>query len=238
MYKKKKIVAIIPARKGSKGIKDKNIISLNGKPLVAYSINYAKNSNLIDKTFVSTDGKKIASISKKFGAGIIKRPKNISGDSIALEPTISHSIKYIEKNLKYEFDIIVFLQPTSPLRKKNEVDKAIKLLINKGLDTVFSSNNYLPFIWKKNKNSFFPMNFSLFKRKNRQEIYTVNETGSFYIFTKKMFLKSKNRFGKKISNYASEFLSSVLEIDDYEDYKYISNILKTNIPRKYDIFLP
>ena len=82
------------------------------------------------------------------------------------------------------------------------------------------------------------MNFSLFKRKNRQEIYTVNETGSFYIFTKKMFLKSKNRFGKKILNYDSEFLSSVLEIDDYEDYKYISNILKTNIPRKYDIFLP
>ena len=95
MYKKKKIVAIIPARKGSKGIKDKNIINLNGKPLVAYSINYAKNSNLIDKTFVSTDGKKIASISKKFGADIIRRPKNISGDNIALEPTISHSIKYI-----------------------------------------------------------------------------------------------------------------------------------------------
>ena len=84
MYKKKKIIALIPARKGSKGIKNKNILNLNGKPLIAYSINYAQNSNLIDKTFVTTDGKRISSISKKFGAEVIKRPKKISGDNISV----------------------------------------------------------------------------------------------------------------------------------------------------------
>lgn len=238
MYKKKKIIALIPARKGSKGIKNKNILNLNGKPLIAYSINYAQNSNLIDKTFVTTDGKRIASISKRFGAEVIKRPKKISGDNISVEPTILHSIKYVEKKLNYNFDIIVFLQPTSPLRKRKEVDKAIKLLIDKKLDTVFSSNDYLPFIWKNNKNSFYPLNFNLSRRKRRQEIFTVNETGSFYVFTKKMFLQNKSRFGKKILNFNSEFLSSILEIDSFKDYKYISSLLKTNIPRKYNLFLP
>jgi len=83
-----------------------------------------------------------------------------------------------------------------------------------------------------------PSNFNLKKRKRRQEIFTVNETGSFYIFTKKTFLQNKNKFGKKISHYNTEFISSILEIDDYKDYRYINNLLKTNIPKKYNIFLP
>ena len=75
MFKKRKIVAIIPARKGSKGLKDKNIKRLNKIPLIAYSITHAKRSNFIDKVFVTTDGEKIADISKKFGAEVIRRPK-------------------------------------------------------------------------------------------------------------------------------------------------------------------
>ncbi len=237
MYKNKKIIALIPARKGSKGIKNKNIIKLMGKPLISYSIRYAESSNLIDKIFVSTDGSKIASISKKFGAEVIIRPRNISGDTTPNEPVISHALNYIKK-IGLNFDIVVFLQPTSPLRQKYELDKAIKLLIDKNLDTVFSSNNYLPFIWKKEKRTLLPSNFNLKKTKRRHEIFTVNETGTFYIFTKKTFLQNKNKFGKKISHFNTEFISSILEIDDYKDYRNINNLLKTNIPKKYNIFLP
>ena len=238
MDKNKKIIALILARKGSKGLKNKNIINLNGLPLIAYSINYAKKSKLIDKVIVSTDGEKIAKISKSFGAEVIKRPKKFSKDNSTSNEAINHAIKFLEEKLKIDFDVIVFLQPTTPLRKNGEIDKAINLLIKKKLDTVFSSNNYLPFIWKKNKKSFVPVNFSKKKRIRRQEIFTVNETGSFYIFTKESFLKSKNIFGKKIVNFDSEFLSSIMEIDDIHDYNYINNLLKTNIPKKYNIFLP
>ena len=77
MYKNKKIIAIITARKGSKRIKNKNILNLSGLPLISYSIHYAKKSNLIDRVFVSTDGRKIASVSKKFGAEVIIRPKKL-----------------------------------------------------------------------------------------------------------------------------------------------------------------
>ena len=124
MYKNKKIVALIPARKGSKGIKNKNIINLMGKPLISYSIKYAESSNLIDKIFVSTDGNKIASISKKFGAEVIIRPRNISGDTVPNEPVISHALNYIKK-IGFNFDIVVFLQPTSPLRKSMRLIKQL-----------------------------------------------------------------------------------------------------------------
>lgn len=237
MYKKKKIVAIIPARQGSKGIKNKNIVKLNNKPLISYTIGYAQKSKIIDKTFVSTDGAKIGKISKYYGAEIIDRPKKLATDTATSESALIHSIKYIDKILRYKFDIIVFLQATSPLRKIGELDKAIKFLIDKKLDTVFSSNRYLPFIWKKRFNKLKPVNFILSKRKRRQDIFEVNETGSFYINTKKSFLKNKSRFGKKIHNYDTGY-HSMLEIDCIDDLKYINILLKTVIPKRYKLYLP
>ena len=114
MYKNKKVIAIIPARKDSKGIKNKNLLNLGGFPLIAYSIYYAKKSNLIDRVFVSTDGNKIASTSRKFGAEVIIRPKKLASDTIMSDFAIIHAIKYIKNNLKYDFDYVVFLQPTTP----------------------------------------------------------------------------------------------------------------------------
>ena len=205
MYRNKKIVAIIPARKNSKEIKKKNLIKLNGFPLISYSIDYAKKSKLIDRIFVSTDGKKIASISKKFGAEIIVRPKKLSNDIIMSDYAIVHAINYIHKVLKYNFDYVVFLQPTTPLRKLNELDKAIIYCVDGKFDTVFSSIDYKPFLWRR-------------KRYN-------------------IFEKYKNRFGKKISNFNSDILS-FFEIDSLNDYRFIKELLKTSLLKKYKISLP
>ena len=95
MYKK--IIAIIPAREGSKGIKNKNIKKLNGVPLISYSISSAKKSKLIDKVFVSTDGKQISRISKIYGAEVIIRPKKISNNIIMPDAAVVHAINYISK---------------------------------------------------------------------------------------------------------------------------------------------
>ena len=98
MYKKQKnFVAIIPARAGSKEIKRKNIFPINGHPLVSYSIAAAKKSKFIKEVFVSTDGKDIAKVAKKYGAKIIRRPKHLSNGAAQIEPSILHAIKYIEK---------------------------------------------------------------------------------------------------------------------------------------------
>ena len=126
MYKNKKIVAIIPARKNSKEIKKKNIIKLNGLPLISYTIDYAKKSKFIDKVFVSTDGKEIELISKKLGAEVITRPKKLCNDIIMPDHAVVHAIKYLKRMFNYNFDYVVFLQPTTPFRKSNELDKAIR----------------------------------------------------------------------------------------------------------------
>ena len=237
MYKGKKIVAIIPARKGSKGIKNKNIKILCGHPLISYSINYAKKSKFIDRVFVTTDSVKIANISKKLGAEIIFRPKKLCNDVVMSDYAVVHAIKYIENNLKYKFDYIVFLQPTTPLRKKGEIDDAIILGITKKLDTVFSSTNYKPFLWKKFKNTLKPTSFNPYKRKRRQIDSNINETGSYYITKKDIFIKFKNRFGKKVQCFNSD-IHSALEIDELNEFKYVSYLLNTSIPKKFNILIP
>ena len=237
MYKNKKIIAVIPARKNSKGIKNKNLIKLNGFPLISYSIDYAKKSKLIDRVFVSTDGKDIASISKKFGAEVIIRPKKLCNDIIMPDHAVVHAIDYVKKNLDYSFQYVVFLQPTTPLRKLFELDKAIKYCVSKKFDTVFSSIDYKPFLWRKKNNSIFPVSFDPYKRKRRQIIEDINETGSYYITKKESFKKFNNRYGKNISNYNSDF-HSFFEIDTLNDYKYISELFKTSILKKYKISMP
>jgi len=237
MYKNKKIIAIIPARKNSKEIKKKNLIKLNGLPLISYSIDYAKKSKLIDKVFVTTDGKDIALVSKKFGAEVIMRPKNLCNDVIMPDHAVVHAIDYVKKVLNYSFDYVVFLQPTTPLRKLNELDKAIKHCISKKFDTVFSSIDYKPFLWRKTKSSIYPVSFNPYKRKRRQVIKDINETGSYYITKKESFKKFKNRFGKKISNYNSDFLS-FFEIDTMNDYNFIKKLFKTSLLGNHKISLP
>ena len=237
MYRNKKIVAIITARGGSKGIKDKNLINLKGHPLISYSIGYAKSSSLIDRVFVTTDSEKISDTALKLKSEVIKRPKYLSGDFVMNDLAVVHAIKYIEKNLNYNFDYVIFLQPTTPMRKIGELDEAVKFCINKKLDTVFSSLDYKPFLWTKNKGKLIPVSFNPRKRKRRQNITDINETGSYYITQKSIFLKHKNRFGKKILNFNSEF-HSFFEIDDLKDYNYIQQILKTGIPYKSKIYIP
>ena len=237
MIGKKKIVAIIPVRANSKGIKNKNIKKVDGVPLIKYTIDYAKQSKFIDKIFITTDGEKISKISKKLGTEVILRPKHLANDTASSDSAIVHAINYIDKKLKYNFDIVVFLQATTALRKKGELDSAIKLHVKKNVDTVFSSVAWSPHLWKKRGKFLSPFNFNPYKRKRRQNIYSINETGSFYIVKKDSFLKYKNRIGKRNLNFNCDF-HSILEIDEMIDFTYITDLIKTKIPKKYKLCIP
>lgn len=126
MYKNKRILALIPARGGSKGIKDKNIIELFGKPLIAYSIDAAKNSKYIDGILVSTDSEKIAEVSKKYGASVpFLRPYELATDTATTLDVVLHAINYVNKEEK-KYDTLILLQPTAPLRKTEDIDSAIE----------------------------------------------------------------------------------------------------------------
>ena len=127
----KKIISIIPARGGSKGVLGKNIKDLCGKPLIAWSIEASLGSKLIERTIVSTDNEEIAEVAKKFGAEVpFLRPKEIAEDLTPDTPVFEHAINWLKENENYVPEIIVHLRPTGPLRTPNEIDEAIELLIS------------------------------------------------------------------------------------------------------------
>jgi CMP-N-acetylneuraminic acid synthetase len=143
MLDNKNVLAFIGARSGSKGLKDKNIKKLSGKPLIAWTIEAALASGFIDLVIVSTDSEDYAKIAKNYGAKVIIRPENLSGDNASLMEALQHSYNSILKEYG-EFEVLVNLQPTSPLRTQNHIDEALKLYLNNSHESevrVFSCFN-------------------------------------------------------------------------------------------------
>lgn len=130
MYNDKKVLAIIPARGGSKRLPGKNIMDLNGKPLIAWTIEAAKKSKNIDTIIVSTDETEIVEVSKHYGAKVpFIRPKELANDTTTSIDVILHAINYL-KGKGDNFDYVILLQPTSPLRTSKDIDKTFKMLGN------------------------------------------------------------------------------------------------------------
>lgn len=226
-------IAIIPARARSKEIKNKNLIKINNRPLIDYTIEAAKKSKYIRKIFVSTNGKNIESYCKKKNISVINRPKNLSGDIIMPDEAVVHAINFINKNFNFVFDNVVFLQPTSPIRKFFDIDRAIEKFKRYNYDSLFSGVNLHPLIWLKKKNKLFPLNYSINNRKRRQNENreTIIENGSFYITKKKIWYKNNNRLGGKIGCYLMNN-SSVFEVDSYSDLKLVKKILKSSSKKR------
>lgn len=218
------IAAIILARGGSKGIKNKNIIKINGKPLIYWSIKACLNSKKINTVWLSSDNNQILNLAKKFGAQIIKRPKSISGDKTTSEKAWLHALKIIRKN--YKVQTVVGVQPTSPLRPKHSFDEALSLYFKKKLDSLFTSEKISDhFTWKKISNKF-KANYNYKNRPMRQTIKNCFlENGSFYIFSANKFLKKKCRLFGKIGTFEMKKIYS-FQIDEKEDIQLFKNLKK------------
>lgn len=197
------ILAIIPARGGSKGIPLKNIAPLAGKPLISYSIESAKKSKLITRIVVTTDNKKIAKTAKEFGADVpFLRPKKISGGSAKTNDAIKHTLDYLRKNESYIPDIVVLLQPTSPLRNIETMDKAIRKLKREKSDIVLEifkikSHPYRTFLPSGKFLKPFKKNFLKFHQRQLFPTFYY-PTGDLYVFWTKNFDKFGNMYGNKI----------------------------------------
>lgn len=127
MYRNEKILAFIPARGGSKGIPDKNIYPVKGKPLISYTIEAARNSRLIDDILVSTDSERIASVAREYGADVpFMRPDELAGDRANIIDAVLYTIERLRTNGQH-YDTLVLLQPTQLLRTSDEIDEAIEV---------------------------------------------------------------------------------------------------------------
>ena len=215
-----RIISIIPARGGSKSIPKKNLKLLNGKPLIVYSIEQSLKSKLIDFTYVSTEDQDIKEVSLSYGVKVIDRPEEFATAEASTESVLLHASEF----LNYDFDIMVLLQPTSPLRLATQIDEAIELIISQKGDSLLSVFENNSFLWAKNGTS---INYDY---KNRPRIqdkdWELVENGSIYITRKEILLKEKNRLGGKILTYLKPRWMS-FEIDEHFDFELVEYLLKT-----------
>ncbi len=221
-----KIMSIIPARGGSKGITLKNLKKLNGKPLIDYSVTESLKSKLITRTIVSSDHPKILSRAEKLGAEIIKRPRHLATNSSHLEPVIEHCLNYLKLKENYVPDILLLLQNTSPLRTKKHIDEALRLFLHSKLDSMLSCYSSHYFTWNLKKNLLFPVNHNPKNRPNRQQINDqFIENGAIYITKYNAFKKSRCRISGKIGLYKMPKELSV-DIDTKYDLLQANKFLK------------
>ncbi len=220
-----KKIAIIPARSGSKGLVDKNVKLLCGKPLMAYTIEAAKESNLFDSIIVSTDNLKYAEIAEQFGAEV---PFLRSSENSLDKSSSWDVVKEVILKLNTSYDTITLLQPTSPLRTSEDIKNAMILFENKNADTLFSvcETSHSGFWCNTIDNTLSAKNFiDENYRKPRQELpvtYAVN--GAIYIIKAKM-LDNINLYGDKSYVYIMEQSHSI-DIDSSIDFKLAESILR------------
>ena len=222
------ILGIIPARGGSKGIPKKNLIKINQKPLLYYTINASLSSRFVTKTIVTSDDTTILKKTKDLGAIGLKRPKKLANNSSQIEPSIEYTLEYLKKHEKYVPDLIVLLQNTSPLRNAKHIDAAIKLLLKKKYDSVLSVFPSHYFLWTK-KDCAKPVNYDPLNRINRQNFKEqFIENGAIFVTTLASFQKSKCRISGKTGLYVMKKMES-LEIDDFDDLTLIRKLLGEKI---------
>ena len=221
---KQNIVALIPARGGSKGIPDKNIKSFCNKPLIAWTIEQALATESIDDVVVTSDSPAILEIAEHYGANTILRPGSISGDTATTESAIIHALGELDTFI----DTVVLLQATSPLRKTDDLEKAITTFFSSNYDSLFSGAILEDFlIWKINSDKKLEsLNYNHLDRGRRQdrEVEYV-ENGSLYIFEPGLIKENNNRLGSSIGIYLMDFWQSY-EIDAPEDWDLLEILFK------------
>lgn len=233
-----KILAIIPARGGSKTIPRKNLKLLHGKPLIAYTIESALDSELIERVLVSTEDLEIATISKKYGAEIpFIRSKKLAEDDIPILPdVIRYTIKKLKNDFDYDSDIIVVLPPTVPLRKSQTIDEAIKKYISSDYDWIttlvpVTQHPYRMQILEGDKiKHFLDSKYNGYQRQEFPLIYYLN--GSIHVTSKKI-INSDNLFNCNWGGLVID-IEEGIDIDNSIDFILVEALLANKLGLNYD----
>lgn len=227
-----RIVAIIPARGGSKGLPGKNVIPLCGKPLIAYTIDAARQSATVDAVVVSTDDEAIASAARRAGAEVpFLRPAHLATDTAHTPPVILHALEFLEQRGD-RYDVVVTLQPTSPLRCAEHIDRAVQLLASGGVDSVVGvrRTEYPPY-WmvRMEGDRMVPfvqdgIDYFRWERQELPKTYQIN--GAVYVTRRDALIAE----GKIITERCSVLVmddESSHEIDTHADLERIAVIMRS-----------
>ena len=231
------VIAIIPARGGSKGIPRKNLVDIGGKPLVAYSIEHALKSKLVNRVIVSTEDMEIAAVSREYGAEVpVMRPKELAEDHVLDLPVYEHMLKFLEETEGYVADIVVHLRPTTPLREVFWIDNAIELLLkNKKADSVRSVSEPLqhPYrVFRVEEGFLSPIMSNehpepyLLRRQDLPQMFFYNCVVD--ITKPKTIFEKKSMTGDKMLPYIIN-QNDVIDIDAKIDLEFARFIMEKNV---------
>ena len=218
------VVAIIPARGGSKGIPRKNILPLAGKPLLAHSIESSLNASLIDRTVVSTDDEEIARVAGQYGAEVVIRPSELATDKAITELAMIHAVEQLEQDGR-AVDMVVLLQPTSPLRPDDLIDKCIKKLLDENADSLLTVCPAHYFFWEREAGNV-RAHYNYECRPMRQDMNPMyRENGNVYVTRRNILIDNRNRLGGNIEMCVMESEDSI-EIDAAFDFWLVEQIMQ------------
>lgn len=212
-------------------------------PLVAHSVEHAKQSSHVQRVFVSTDDHEIGSVSSDHGAEVIWRAAELATDTASSESVLRHALEYLKQTEGWNPEIVVFLQCTSPIRRINDVDCAIEKMLQEGADSLFSGCKNDKFVWRKSKDSVHSLNYDYQSRPREQDFpQEYRENGSIYVFKPWVLVDLDNRLGGKITVYEMDYWSS-FQIDSTEDLDLCEWILnrrkqeggKGSLPRSLEL---
>jgi CMP-N,N'-diacetyllegionaminic acid synthase len=239
MINEKSVIAIIPARSGSKGLPGKNIKQLCGKPLIAWSIEAGLASKYIDVVVVSTDSQEIAAISREIGASVpFIRPPDLATDEATSFEVIKHALDYYEFELKTSFDYIILLEPTSPQRDWADIDRAVQeLILNSKASAIVGvsktqSQNPIFLVKMRNDHTLVDLGSlenGAVRRQDVEDVYFLD--GSIYISETEVLLRRQ-------SFYHSETVGCIfpkwksIEIDDLDDFTMVEALMAKNFVKR------
>ncbi|MFA5089593.1 MAG: acylneuraminate cytidylyltransferase family protein [Candidatus Omnitrophota bacterium] len=233
MYKEKRILALIPARGGSKGLPRKNTRLLRGKPLIYWTIRQALSSKYLDQVIVSTDDNEIAMIAERYGASVpFLRPKRLATDKAKTIDVIFHALNYFQE-INIKFDYLALLEPTSPLRKTDDIDKAVQALIDResNFDSLVSLGKIAlehPVLAKKiNKKGYVGSYIKNVKCASRRQDFPLSyfPYGVIYLSKITTLRKTKKFYQKRTLPYFIERWQNY-EVDDALDFLCIDSIIR------------
>lgn len=232
---KKNVVAVIPARGGSKRVPFKNIRKIAGKPLIAYTIEAAKKAKTLDRIIVSTDSKRIAELAKKYGAEVpFLRPKNLATDNAHTSDVIKHAVEYLERKERYPVHTVVTLQPTSPFRRAEDIDRCVKKLLKTDCDVVVTLREARSHpLWTRKLKGDISVPFFKTKKdytllESQQLPKAYENDGSIYATKKESLFRYNNIFGKDLRGIVVNDLSS-FDVDSLLDFFIAEEILKKKL---------
>ncbi len=225
-----RVLGVIPARGGSKGIRQKNLAKLGGKPLLQYTLEAASASRELDRLVLSTEDEEIAAFGREFGIEVpFRRPKSLSGDRISAWEVIRHAVERLDRNEGYRPDVVMTLQPTSPLRQTRHIDEAIREFRRRRVDSVIGvcrvkehPYEVVAFTAGRMRRAVEPLR-RVRGRQDYPEFFYIN--GAIYLTRRDVLLRPGPGYGTKVWGYVMDFVSS-FDIDTPEDLVVAESLVR------------